>query len=149
MDQKRGRLIALREIPGHPESKNTICAIDLKSGAVTDLVSGADFYNCARVSGDRMLWISWNHPNMPWNGTELWVGDLTDLSDARKIAGDREHAISQAHWGPDGKIDFAAELDNYMKLYRYGAGQLTAVFDQEAEFTLPDWNPGRGQVITV
>ncbi|HMN69787.1 MAG TPA: prolyl oligopeptidase family serine peptidase, partial [Bdellovibrionales bacterium] len=134
----------LREVPGRPESRNSICAIDLKTGQIQDLVTGADFDNCARLKGDKLLWISWNHPNMPWNGTELFTADLSDLKNPIKIAGDREHAISQARWSPDDDdIYFVGEFTDFARLHRHRAGRIEVVFDIPAEFGLPDWVPGQ------
>ncbi len=144
-DQKRNRLIGLREKPGKAEPENTICAVDITDGSVSDLVTGADFYNCARLRGDQLLWISWNHPNMPWNGSELWTADLNDLAKPNKIAGDDTHAVSQAQWGEDGSIYFALENPEFAALYRYAGNRMTKVFSPEAEFVLPDWVPGTQQ----
>jgi acetyl esterase/lipase len=145
LDRKRGRLLACREVPGEPESRNSICAIDLETGRVSDLITGADFYNGARLRGDDLLWTSWNHPNMPWNGTELWVAHVDRLDQARKLVGDREHAIAQPRWGREGEIFFAGELDNFIRLYRLDKSGLRPVFSQEAEFVRPDWVPGSNQ----
>jgi len=145
LDKRRNRLLALREVPAQPESKNSICAIDLTTGKVEDLVTGADFYNCVRIHGDRVLWISWNHPNMPWNGTELWTADLNDLNNRRKVAGDSEHAVAQARFAPDGQVHFVAELDNFLRLYRHTDAKPERVFGVDGEFALPDWVPGTQQ----
>ena len=91
------RLIAVREQHGGDgEPVTTIVALDLDGGGSTTLVEGADFYASARVSpeGRRLAWLSWNHPRMPWEGTELWLAAIADdgtLAHARCVAG-----------GPDG-----------------------------------------------
>lgn len=145
LDKKRNRIIALREVSGQPESKNTICGIDLNTGQVNDLVYGADFYNCARINEDQLLWITWNHSNMPWNGTELWVNNLDHLNSPHKIAGDTEHAVAQARWGNNEEIYFAAELSNYMNLYKFKDGKIENVYSCDGDFTFPDWVPGAQQ----
>lgn len=150
VDAPRQRLIALREVLAKPESKNTICSIDLKTGAVFDLLSGADFYNCPRLSADsqELLWISWNHPNMAWNGTELWKGQWDQqgkIHQAKKIAGDQTHGVCQGQWGKKGEIYFIAELEEWFNLYCYQDGQIKNLFPQAAEFAFPDWNPGLQQ----
>ena len=145
MDRKRNRLIALRETPASPESKNSICAIDLKTGTVTDLITGSDFYSDARVHEDQMSWISWDHPNMPWNGTELWVAPVDQLKSPKKIAGDKTHSVAEARWGPAGEIYFLAELNNFVNLYRYKNGDIENLFSRDADFALPAWAPGKQQ----
>ena len=78
VDDARDRLICVREDHRQKdrEAQNTIAAISLNGGAESVLVSGNDFYSSPRVSpdGSRLAWLTWNHPNMPWDGCELWTG---------------------------------------------------------------------------
>ena len=151
LDAKRERLIALRELTGTGhESKNSVCAIDLRTGAIEDLVTGHDFFNSARLNeaGDRLLWISWDHPNMAWNGTELWESELDSrgaVKNARRIAGDSTHGVCQARWGRGNEITFVAELEEWFNLYRFRDGKVEALHRLEAEFAHPDWTPGQQQ----
>ena len=145
LDKKRHRLLAAREVLTNPESKNSICTIDLATGKVEDLIKGADFYKCARVYEDQIFWISYNHPNMPWNGSELWLANMNQLNAAKKIAGDNDHAISQAQWSENGDIYFAAELTNFVNLYRFQNGKIENIFPIDNEFIYPDWVPGSQQ----
>lgn len=150
LDPKRRRLIGLREILGEPQSRNTICAIDLDSGAVTDLIQGADFYNSPRLNatGDKLLWLSWEHPNMAWNGTQLWSADLEasgKIGTPNKIAGDSEHGVCQPCWGPKNEIYYIHEADEWFNLYCWSDGASTPLFARAAEFALPDWVPGTRQ----
>ena len=150
IDQKRGRLIGLREVLGQPQSRNTICAIDLNTGTVTDLVQGADFYTSPRLNanGDKLLWVSWNHPNMAWNGTELWSADLDangKVGSANKIAGDSEHAVCQPCWGKNNEIYYIHEASEWLNLYCWTNGTIAPLFARSAEFALPDWVPGTRQ----
>lgn len=145
LDKKRRRLLAVREVLSMPESKNSICAIDLATGKVEDLVTGADFYKSVRVFDDQIFWISYNHPNMPWNGTELWLANINQLHMAKKIAGDSDHAVAQAQWSENGDIFFAAELNNFINLYRLQNGKIENVFPRNSEFIYPDWVPGSQQ----
>ena len=64
---------------------------DLASGAVTSLVEGSDFYACPRLSpdGSKLAWVCWEHPNMPWDDTQLWVADVAPdgtLGDHSKVS---------------------------------------------------------------
>src|SRR4030095_6532533 len=82
IDHRRNLFFCVREDhTGHGEAINTLVSIDLKAetpGKI--LVSGNDFYSSPRLSpdGSRLAWLTWNHPNMPWDGTELWVGKLNE-----------------------------------------------------------------------
>ena len=54
------------------------------------LAGGNDFYSNPRLSQDgaKLAWVTWNHPNMPWDDTELWVADISadgSLSGQRKV----------------------------------------------------------------
>jgi hypothetical protein len=81
IDHLRGRLICVREdhMVEDREAANTLVALDLDGeGEAQVLASGYDFYSSPRLSpdGTRLAWLAWNHPNMPWDGTELWVAGL-------------------------------------------------------------------------
>lgn len=67
---------------------------DLATGAATTLVSGSDFYASPRLSpdGSRLAWVSWDHPNMPWDDTTLWVGEVDAagaMANPRKVGGEQ------------------------------------------------------------
>ena len=75
------------------------------------LVEGADFYSDPIVSPDGkfLAWLQWNHPNMPWDGTELWVAVINpdgSIGSREKIAGGAEESIFQPEWSPDGALFF-------------------------------------------
>ena len=102
-DAHRKRLIAVREdhTQSGQEAVNTIVSLDPEkeeSGLV--LASGHDFYSSPRVSpdGSRLSWLCWNHPNMPWDGTELWVGEFNSdgsMGKAGRVAGGTDESIFQ------------------------------------------------------
>jgi dipeptidyl aminopeptidase/acylaminoacyl peptidase len=148
LDEKRNRLIALRERTAQPEPINSVCAIDLGSGKVEDLVTGADFYLSSQLNprGDKIVWISWNHPNMAWNGTELWLADVDSdgsVKNPQKIAGDSSHGICQPQWLGNDDLLFAGELEEWFNLYVYRRGSTSTLLPMEAEFAFPDWVPGQ------
>src|SRR5205085_7823358 len=94
VDGARNRLITVREDHRQPdrEAQNTIAAVAIDGNSETVLVSGNDFYSSPRVSpdGSQLAWLTWNHPNMPWDGCELWIADMAadgSLSNHRLIAG--------------------------------------------------------------
>ncbi len=83
LDTERARLICVREdhtaSPEH-EATNTLVSVSLDGheGGGRVLASGYDFYASPRLSPDgrRLAWLCWNHPNMPWDGCELWVAEV-------------------------------------------------------------------------
>src|SRR5947207_50170 len=96
IDRRRNLLFCVCEDhTGHGEAINTLVSIDLQGGGAGNvLLSGNDFYSSPRLSpdGSQLAWLTWNHPNMPWDGTELWVGKLNEdesMSETMRAAGDR------------------------------------------------------------
>ncbi|MGJ3250379.1 MAG: S9 family peptidase [Elainellaceae cyanobacterium] len=148
MDTPRDRLICIREDhTGQGEAVNTIVAVSLSSVHDGDiLVSGSDFYSSPRLNPDhtQLAWLSWNHPDMPWDGTELWVADIQadgSLGTAQKIAGGREESIFQPEWSPDGVLYFVSDRTNWWNLYRWNPdkGGIEPLCPRDAEFGLPHW----------
>src|SRR5262249_15758036 len=66
--------------------------------------------------GPRLLWLAWRPPQMPWDGTELWVGDVTDdggIEHAHAVAGGSEESIFQPGWSPDGEVYFVSDRSGW------------------------------------
>jgi dipeptidyl aminopeptidase/acylaminoacyl peptidase len=135
MDVLRSRLIGVREHTGD----NAIVSIP---GDV--LVEGADFYSDPIVSPDGrfLAWLEWRHPNMPWDGTELWVamfkGDGS-IGAREHVAGGRSESIFQPEWAPDGRLYFASDRTGWWNLYRWDGANVEAIYPMEAEFGKPQW----------
>ena len=146
LDQQRQHLICIREDhSGSGEAVNTIVTVALGTGAEQILAQGQDFYSSPRLSpdGKRLSWISWNHPDMPWDGTTLWCAPLDEagrLGEAQQIAGSRTEAVVQPEWSPDGQLYFVSDKTNWWNLYRWSpSGSTEAVCPRAAEFGLPHW----------
>ena len=146
IDEKRNRLLCIREDhSGEGEAVNSIVSINLNGDDNgTILVSGNNFYSNARLSpdGNKLAWLTWNHPNMPWDGTELWVADVQEdgsLQNAHLITGSTTESIFQPEWSPDGILYFVAEYTGWWNLYRWQAGEAEALHPMEAEFGEPQW----------
>ncbi|MGE0685745.1 MAG: prolyl oligopeptidase family serine peptidase [Dehalococcoidia bacterium] len=146
LDAGRNRLVLVREDHSREgeEATNGIAAIDLATGAETLLVSGADFYSTPRVSPDglQLAWLAWMHPNMPWDGTDLYVAHL-DASGKpgtpRKVAGGVTESIFQPQWSPDGTLYFVSDRTGWWNIYRERNGSVEAVAPLDAEFGTPQW----------
>jgi dipeptidyl aminopeptidase/acylaminoacyl peptidase len=106
------------------------------------LVSGPDFTTSPRWSpdGERLCWLEWDHPNMPWDGTRLVVRELA-TGDQRVIAGGEAESVQQPYWQSDGSLTFLSDRSGWWNLYRWapGGGGLTALVEIEAEIGLPEW----------
>src|SRR5713226_164103 len=150
IDRQRNRMICVREdhtVAGR-EAVNTVVALSLDGSDETVLVSGNDFYSTPRLSpdGTKLAWLTWNHPNMPWDGTELWLAEIGadgSLSNSKQIAGGKEESIFQPEWSPDGVLYFISDRTNWWNLYRWNDdGSTTALCPMEVEFGLPQWGLG-------
>jgi dipeptidyl aminopeptidase/acylaminoacyl peptidase len=148
VDAPRNRLIAVREdhTTSEREAVNSIVAIDLNSNdAGRVLASGNDFYASPRLSpdGKRLAYLTWNHPNMPWDGCELWVCELDEegtVSEEKRVAGALEESVFQPEWSPDGVLYFVSDRSGWWNLYRLGDDEeASALWPMEAEFGLPQW----------
>ena len=147
IDTKRKRLICVRE--DHTDAKreavNALVDISLAgSDGGQVLVSGNDFYSspCLSPDGSRLAWMTWNHPNMPWDGTELWVGEISQdgsLGRTECVAGGVDESIFQPEWSPDGTLYFVSDRTDWWSLYRCQAGIVEPLCDMEAEFGRPQW----------
>jgi len=146
-DASRNRLISVREDHREParEAVNTLVALSLDGGAAQVLISGNDFYSSPRITpkGDRMAWLTWNHPNMPWDGCELWTGDFANdgvITNQRMVAGGLRESIFQPEWSPDGALYFVSDRSGWWNLYRTTAdGSVEPVCELQAEFGAPQW----------
>jgi len=146
IDGRRGRMVCVREdhrVEGEPV--DAIVSVPLQGvGEVEVLVSGSDFYAAPRLGPDRarLAWLAWNHPNMPWNGTELWVGELGDdgrIINKEHVAGGPEESIFQPEWSPDGALYFISDRSNWWNPYRWRDGRVEQLVDMAAEFGKPQW----------
>ena len=145
VDGARDRLVAVREDhTGEGEPVNEIVAISLEGGAERVLVSGNDFYSSPRVSpdGQSLAWLTWNHPNMPWDGTELWTAGLDRDGvpvGAERLEGAPDESVFQPEWSPDGTLHFVSDRTGWWNLYRTSGGAAEPLCPMEAEFGLPGW----------
>jgi dipeptidyl aminopeptidase/acylaminoacyl peptidase len=147
IDAARKRLICVREDHRANENApvNELVAIPLAGGESRVLVSGNDFYSSPRLSpdGSHLVWLTWNHPNMPWDGCELWVGECArdgSLTNQRRVAGGLTESIFQPEWSPDGRLYFVSDRSGWWNIYReVHTGTVECVLEMKAEFGAPQW----------
>jgi dipeptidyl aminopeptidase/acylaminoacyl peptidase len=150
MDPVRGRIVCVREDHSNPivGPINSLVALD-PSGLHVDqggriLAIGNDFYSSPTLSPDgrRLAWLTWHHPNMPWDGTELWVGTFApdgSLVDTECVAGGPNESVFQPEWSPNGTLYYVSDRSGWWNLHRRQGGDNECVLEMEAEFGRPQW----------
>jgi dipeptidyl aminopeptidase/acylaminoacyl peptidase len=145
VDGSRNRLICVVEDHMNPQDvRNFIGAVPFNGHSET-LVSGNDFYSNPRLSpdGTRLCWLTWNHPNMPWDGCELWVGDFDEVGQVTNqclVAGGKEESIAQPEWSSEGELYFVSDRTGWWNIYRLRGDSLQAPFgNTHEEFARPQW----------
>ncbi len=147
-------LVCVRETHSDP---------DLPKAVVNDLVviptsgdgdprvvaRGHDFYSSPVLSPDGRLlaWTSWDHPNMPWDGTELWEAEIDKelhVRAARLVAGGATESVIQPKYGPDGALFFSSDRTGWWNLYEADRidGLHRPLAPMETEIGGPDWQFG-------
>jgi dipeptidyl aminopeptidase/acylaminoacyl peptidase len=144
-------IVCVRESHGEGEPANEIVALPIDGSAEPEvLASGRDFYSYPRISpdGEWLCWTCWDHPNMPWDGTELWLAPLGDPGQERLVAGGPEESVFQPEWDARGRLHFVSDRDGWWKLYRVRepvtnlSGESDAVVQltvAQADFGHPQW----------
>jgi dipeptidyl aminopeptidase/acylaminoacyl peptidase len=145
-DDSLRRLICVREDHSDKahEAVNTIVAINVDDGSSQTLVEGNDFYSNPQLSPDgrRLSFITWNHPNMPWDGCELWVADVEgdgSLGHMTFVSGGLDESIIQPEWSPNGELHFISDAGGWWNLYRWRKGKVENIYQINAEFGGPHW----------
>jgi dipeptidyl aminopeptidase/acylaminoacyl peptidase len=143
------RLVCVRERHEGGEVHNELVVLPADGAGVGGqpvvLAAGRDFYASPRVSPDgrRLAWLEWDHPNMPWDGTELKLADLAGdglAGDPVTVAGGPEESVFQPSWSPDGVLHLVSDASGWWNLYRAGpGGELEALCPADEEFGHPQW----------
>jgi dipeptidyl aminopeptidase/acylaminoacyl peptidase len=141
-------LVCVRERHEGGKVTNELVALPADGAAPpVVLVSGRDFYASPRWSPDgrRLAWLEWDHPNMPWDATELKVAELgagAVVGPPTNVAGGPGESIFQPEWSPDGVLHFVSDRSGWWNLYRTaenGSGRVEALAPMEEEVGSPQW----------
>ena len=146
VDPRRRRLICVRE---EHAALSTLVSVSLDGpvSAGDVIASGCDFYSTPRLNpdGTELTWLAWNHPLMPWDGTELWLARVAadgQVEQPRLVAGGGREAIFQPGWSPDGVLHFVSDRSGWWNLYRRRAAGIEAVHAVAADCGRPQWTFG-------
>lgn len=145
LDSHHSRLLAVAEDHrADGEAINSIVALrqDGDSTAL-QLVAGEDFYSSPLPSPDgrQLCWVSWSHPDMPWDSSSLWLASLDSegIGSARRIAGGPGESVCQPLWSPTGVLHFLADRTGWWNLYRWRNCEAEPLAPSSSEFAAPPW----------
>lgn len=138
-------LIAIAESTSNThQTENFLAMINTTNGDITTLHQGYDFYAQISVSPNskKIAWITWNHPNMPWDNNELWLADLTasGLENFTRIDESfEEQSFFQPQWEDDKMLAVVSDKSNWWNLYLVDNKQTSPLFEVDSEIGLPLW----------
>ena len=145
-DEKRHRMVGVCEdhTPKKQGPVNSIVAFSMDGSNSETLLSGNDFYSSPRIdpTGSRIAWITWNFPEMPWDGTELWTGDFSAegaVVNRKLVAGGKEASVIMPEWSPGGVLYFVSDRSGFWNIYRLNGAKVERVVPLEADMGRPHW----------
>eukprot|EP00558_Chaetoceros_sp_UNC1202_P004882 CAMPEP_0197246174 /NCGR_PEP_ID=MMETSP1429-20130617/10709_1 /TAXON_ID=49237 /ORGANISM="Chaetoceros sp., Strain UNC1202" /LENGTH=698 /DNA_ID=CAMNT_0042706785 /DNA_START=89 /DNA_END=2185 /DNA_ORIENTATION=- len=123
--------------PAPKDVVNEIVSIKLSDGTMKVLATGNDFYAAPRLSSDnkKLVYITWNHPNMPWDASKLYVVDLEEDESVSNISNDHEliagadddTSVMQPLWHPSGDLFYISDQDGYWNIYKTGYDEASII----------------------
>lgn len=132
------------ELLDDQEPQSRLLGVTADSGQVLFDFSGPDFLSTPRISPDgrQVAWLQWQHPQMPWDGSQLWLADVTSsgLTNHRKIAGDSQTSVFQPEWSQDNRLYFSSDKTGWWSIYCFSDNNIKKVLSKtDCEFGLPQW----------
>ncbi|MBX3079670.1 MAG: S9 family peptidase [Cryobacterium sp.] len=146
-------VIAIRETHREGDLERDIVAVPLDgaaaddAGAIRSMVSGSRFLAAPRISpdGEHLAWIAWDHPQMPWDGTELRVGRIERgvVPEYRTLGGGPAESVLQPEWASNNELYAINDSTGWWNLYRYPlGGGPAALHPLSADIGAPMWGLG-------
>ena len=138
-------IVCVREAHGEGEPKNELVVFPSDGSAEPRVIAtGRDFYAAPRPSpdGTRLAWTAWDHPHMPFEGTDLCVGELAadgTISNGRRVAGSETESIFQPEWSPEGLLYFVSDRTGWSNLYVERDGGVHGLTNEQADLGYPQW----------
>ncbi|PXF63697.1 alpha/beta hydrolase family protein [Kangiella spongicola] len=143
IDPRSEFTVCVRERHEESEVINELVKVPLDGSQNIEIVAeGYDFYSNPRISpnGQRLSWLCWNHPNMPWDETEVWTAGIIDgdIKNAEAVVQKSEVSAYQPDWTHNNELVYAADYDGWWHLYALGSDKPLHEL-QDIEFALPQW----------
>ena len=149
--------VAILEDHTHPspsEVETSLVLINTSTKTVSPVVSGADFYASPRFApdGKHLVWQQWWHPNMPWQGAEIRIANVTVSSSNEKVelgeetlVGGVRGQVSAAYpfWISSETVLFTSDISGYQNPWSHSTltGKSAPIFHSpvDKDFSLPAW----------
>jgi dipeptidyl aminopeptidase/acylaminoacyl peptidase len=138
-------IVCVREQHGEGEPVNELVVLPTDGSSEPRVIAtGRDFYASPRPSPDgaSLAWLAWDHPHMPFEGTDLCVAELAadgSISNGRRVAGSEQESIFQPEWNDDGLLYFVSDRTGWSNLYVERRGEVQALTSETAELGYPQW----------
>jgi dipeptidyl aminopeptidase/acylaminoacyl peptidase len=140
----------IREVHTEGRLERSLIALSLKSDGVATLRildASSHFYAHPRISADGryLSWIAWEHPQMPWDGTEVRVAEVSNgqLINVQVLAGDVQTSCLSPEWGPNNELYFICDKSGWWNLWQVDLkGKLTHLIEEATEWGFPLWQLG-------
>ena len=135
------------------ENENFLAVLTLGSQKISEpkiIARGADFYADPLFSpdGDKVAWLQWSHPSMPWDSTQLMMGrfDNDSLQNVKKIDGGKGCSVCMPRFDRNGRlyyvkdeiVDDTSSPLNWWNIYCFQEGT-ERITSEQAEFGEPLW----------
>ena len=139
LDQTLNNFYSITQYIHEGKEKSSVTKLDLRTRKLKKIHEGEDFYACPRISpcGRFLAFISWNHPNMPWDKTRLWIMDLNNES--AKIIWEKEGSTSHLLWMESSTLIFNCDVSGYYNLYSYEDGIVKKITDSSIDYGSAHW----------
>ena len=137
----------VREVTEGSNTTRDLIAIN-SPNAIRVLDSISHFYAHLALSPDQnqLAWISWEHPQMPWDGTELRIATINDagnLIDPKICAGSTTEAVNSPVWSPNGNLYFICDASGFWNVWELNSNRSKRqVVSESAEWAHPMWLVG-------
>ena len=126
----------------------SLVSIDLINKKMTHLHEGQDFYSTPRISSDgtTVAFITWNHPNMPWDESLLWKADIKDqgLFNLSIVYHKKNSSVGDLFFSQENDLYFTSNETDYYSLFKVGSDQ--KLIDQAIDFSIPFWIYGHRRI---
>ena len=123
-------------------------------GDIRVLMEGHQFFAHPRISpdGKKLVWISWDHPLMPWDGTTLFLADIEDgkLHNKRPLAGSSTNPVLSPEWIDNENILYLDESSGWWNPWQVNtSGKKEQIVNEESEWGFPAWQLGYQGVLPL